>query len=853
MYKFIGDSILNASFTVQVPKPLDNRTVVANIYELYSIPPAYAYEGMTVANIDNGNIYMLVNKSKIGEKAGWKASYESIQIIACELNEYKEWKANTDNLFQPIDPLKEYLHQDTYYYIYEDSLDGQEELQEYVRRSDWMELLNEVTNSRATMGQLISAIRAEYASLEYANNTFAPLTMFDTDDPESYISELIANYYTKEEADEKFVTIESLQDDENFIFVTNERYSEDQEALAQYQQDIAEQLTHFVVTDSNASLNSLVVGRILSPVAGGRQLVIDVTADGLKAGDERYAFISDIPNLITVTRAQYDLLVANGDLIDDAYYYITGDDESYVLRTELETGYYNKNSVEGLVYNWSYSKEVIDQLLADIESGNSDIYYSKEYIRENYVDNDELAAALQDYVTISMIKTNDEYIFITKSAYQQDQADRDLLIDSTYVKKDSDASLNSLETSTIKNGQNVLSITDLLTLNSKKLAFEEDVPKLITLTKAEYLALVANDELDLDAYYHITDDSDTYVLASQLVDYYTKTGVESYVAGRTYSKAEVDDLIAQLSGYYTRDDIDDLFVSSNALQEILEDYVTIEMLTDPEGDYYFVKASDYELDQQALAQQRQDDLLQINTDFVKKDSDASLNSLETATIKNGSDTLTISEVLKFNNQNLAFEKDVPVIRVVSQEEYEELQKDPDIYYFVYNTDPELAFVLASELENYYTKAQVNSKIVEALNGYPLNENLVTQDQAKQTKDELIAMLLEKVHALETIIDKYHDVPTAAYAIVPSSNTNLRLILRTDLDAPTESSEYTPQVTKPTNQELLVPANWEKKAIITDSHGYPIGYELTNTTTVEGVDYNIYTIQLGVDTYTITFQ
>lgn len=360
MYKFIGDSILNASFTVQVPKPLDNRTVVANIYELYSIPPAYAYEGMTVANIDNGNIYMLVNKSKIGEKAGWKASYESIQIIACELNEYKEWKANTDNLFQPIDPLKEYLHQDTYYYIYEDSLDGQEELQEYVRRSDWMELLNEVTNNRAQMGQLIAAIRAEYASLEYANNTFAPLTMFDTDDPESYISELISNYYTKEEADEKFVTIESLQDDDNFIFVTNERYSADQEALAQYQQDIAEQLTHFVVTDSNASLNSLVVGRILSPAAGGRQLVIDVTADGLKSGDKRYAFISDIPNLITVTKAEYEQLVANDELIDDAYYYITGEEDSYVLRSELERDYYNSNSVRGLVYNWSYSKEVID-------------------------------------------------------------------------------------------------------------------------------------------------------------------------------------------------------------------------------------------------------------------------------------------------------------------------------------------------------------------------------------------------------------------------------------------------------------------------------------------------------------
>lgn len=92
MYKYTGDSILNASFTVQVPKPLDNRTVVNNITELYSIPSTYAYPGMTVANIDNGNIYMLVDKSKINQKAGWKASYESIQIITCSYKEYKEWE-----------------------------------------------------------------------------------------------------------------------------------------------------------------------------------------------------------------------------------------------------------------------------------------------------------------------------------------------------------------------------------------------------------------------------------------------------------------------------------------------------------------------------------------------------------------------------------------------------------------------------------------------------------------------------------------------------------------------------------------------------------------------------------------
>jgi len=56
---------------------------------------------------------------------------------------------------------------------------------------------------------------------------------------------------------------------------------------------------------------------------------------------------------------------------------------------------------------------------------------------------------------------------------------------------------------------------------------------------------------------------------------------------------------------------------------------------DMEGQFIFVKASDYQEDRQALATQRAQDLQQIDTDYVKKNSDASLNSLETATIKNG--------------------------------------------------------------------------------------------------------------------------------------------------------------------------------------------------------------------------
>jgi hypothetical protein len=59
--------VLNVSLTVDAPKPLDVRSVVNNVSELYDIPAKTAYPGMTVANVDNGNIYMLVDKSKINE------------------------------------------------------------------------------------------------------------------------------------------------------------------------------------------------------------------------------------------------------------------------------------------------------------------------------------------------------------------------------------------------------------------------------------------------------------------------------------------------------------------------------------------------------------------------------------------------------------------------------------------------------------------------------------------------------------------------------------------------------------------------------------------------------------------
>ena len=539
MYKYTGDSILNASFTVQVPKPLDNRTVVNNITELYSIPSTYAYPGMTVANIDNGNIYMLVDKSKINQKAGWKASYESIQIITCSYQEYKKLEQNTNESFQPIDSTKEYLHQDTYYYIYEETLPLEEINQEYVKRSDWQELLNQVAtkasnNSVITINQTLAQIVKDYATKQFVIDSYAPLSMFDLNNAESFI---ITNFFTKEEALAKFVKFSDLSGGEDigkddFIFVTVSKYQADQKALEQYKQGVANELTNCLKVGQDGELDSITVGQIKSKKINNKQLIIDITPQGVSIAGDPIAKLSDVPNHITLTKEEYDTLVKNGQVNPNAYYLIVGDDDTYVLQSELQSSYY------------------------------------------------------------------------------------------------------------------------------------------------------------------------------------TKTSVESYVAGKTYSKQEVDNIIKSLS-FYTQEQADNRYVTKTSLETTLRDYVTIAMLggDDIEGQFIFVKASDYQKDQQNLANQRQQDLKQIEDSYIKKNSDASLNSLETDTIKNGQNTLQLSDVLKLNNKKLALDEDVPVIKVVTAEEYETLTKDPNIYYFIYNTNQDLAFVTAKELDNYYTKTQVEVLLV----------------------------------------------------------------------------------------------------------------------------------------------
>ena len=369
-FKYTGDAALGVGLTVETAKPLDNRTVVANLSELYSIPEKYAYQGMTVANIDNGNIYMLLDKSKIKQKEGWKASYESIQIIQCTEAEYKQWKANTTDDFKPIDESLDYLHAESYYYIYEDSMEDNQ----FYLSAAWGKNIEDQLKEKA-LNTTVIAIRQDlnklstdlgnYSTSEEIAGIYVPKSDLDLENAESFLSTTLSKYYTKAESDELFVTKESLRGEgiegDNFVFVTKAQYDLDQTA-------IYEEFSKTIKVDDNGVLESLTTKQIKSPDG----LIVDIKQDGMYISDDKLATKSEVPNLITLPENEYLELVENQLLKPDTYYCTYNEksiqDTGYVRSEFLYEKFYTKTEVEELINQAVASlQEQINQL----QAGNS--------------------------------------------------------------------------------------------------------------------------------------------------------------------------------------------------------------------------------------------------------------------------------------------------------------------------------------------------------------------------------------------------------------------------------------------------------------------------------------------------
>ena len=344
-YKYQGDAVMYASLTVEAPRPLDTRTVVDGIENLYDIPASSAYQGMTVANINDGNLYMLIDKNKIAEKAGWKASYESIQIITCTQVEYNTWAENTTEDYKPIDSTLSYLRRDVYYYIYED----EENSQYYVTKKqieDWLSAKASVTSVEGlstiinghiekynkdletlttSINGILTTIDSNYLTSEEISQIYATQESLTATDNK------FANYYTQQQVTEilnDYVTKESLRGEgiegDDFVFVTQ----------AKYELDKLNDLEKFTT-----KAIALLVG----------EDTVDITAseDAVLVNNKELAFKESIPKIEVKTREAYDEIV---DKDPDVYYFITDDDiAGYITYDEAVGTFYTKGEINNMI------------------------------------------------------------------------------------------------------------------------------------------------------------------------------------------------------------------------------------------------------------------------------------------------------------------------------------------------------------------------------------------------------------------------------------------------------------------------------------------------------------------------
>ena len=350
--KYTGDSLLGVSFEMQTPKPLDNRLVIDTKKELYEINPNTAYEGMLVTCIADGFTYMLKDKSKINSSDGWKSV--AIQIVSLTKAEFDQRQENTNSDYTPKDDKIPYLDKDVYYYIYEDSMS---EVGDFYVTQDQFDQLNKLIGSKADT-QALKAFKQEtndnFSSL---SNQYVPLS-FLTGTGESTLSAILANYYTKEVADNKFLTKEDFGGEgTDLSFVKTNDYESDMGTINQT-------LSNKIDTRSDAELRSLTTNTI---TLNNKQIAVQ--SEGLYFDNKRLAETEEVPDWTCISHQQYLQMLNDGKLKEGKYYLTYGDDiddSGYITMTNLEQKYMSVRNAESII-----DRQVRDKIdsLVRVENG----------------------------------------------------------------------------------------------------------------------------------------------------------------------------------------------------------------------------------------------------------------------------------------------------------------------------------------------------------------------------------------------------------------------------------------------------------------------------------------------------
>lgn len=332
--KYTGDSLLGVSFEMQTPKPLDNRLVIDTKKELYEINPNTAYEGMLVTCIADGFTYMLKDKSKINSSDGWKSV--AIQIVSLTKAEFDQRKENTNSDYTPIDDKIPYLDKNVYYYIYEDSIS---EVGDFYVTQDQFNQLSKLIGLKADTSALDTFKQETNDKFSSLSTQYVPLSFLDGTG-EGTLSAILASYYTKQAADDKFLTREDFGGGTDLSFVKTDQYESAMETINQ-------ELANKIDSGSNAELNSLKTNTI---ELNNKQ--ITVQSDGLHFDNKRLAEIEEVPDWTCISHQQYLQMLNDGKLKEGKYYLTYGDDiddSGYITMTNLEQKYMSVRNAESII------------------------------------------------------------------------------------------------------------------------------------------------------------------------------------------------------------------------------------------------------------------------------------------------------------------------------------------------------------------------------------------------------------------------------------------------------------------------------------------------------------------------
>lgn len=215
-------------------------------------------------------------------------------------------------------------------------------------------------------------------------------------------------------------------------------------------------------------------------------------------------------------------------------------------------------------------------------------------------------------------------------------------------------------------------------------------------------------------------------------DYTTTENLIKNYASLDYVNGLIDlkpgeSLSTVLSKYYTSEEINSKFVTYDWLEG------------DTEGtDFVFVTKTEYDTDQKEIE-------TQLNS-TLKTEEDGSVKSLTVETLISSQDNLNVqTNELQVNSNKVALSSEVPVLEVLSQEEFETKKTnnelDDDTFYCTFSDKQKDGVVTAAMLEQYWTRGKVQEYMYDETN--PLVVRI-------KELESLVESLTERISNLETV-------------------------------------------------------------------------------------------------------